>query len=73
LVFAQPGTRVIEIIPTGRYNATLYPEKSRVFGLHHQAILAQHLKHKKQLLVELDDITAALSRAEGHTRHFAAA
>ena len=29
LIFARPGTHVIEIMPAGRYNSTCYPEKSR--------------------------------------------
>ena len=41
LLFARPGTQVIEVCPTGRFNATIYPEKSRIFGLEHQIVFTQ--------------------------------
>ncbi|MGI9457455.1 MAG: glycosyltransferase family 61 protein [Aeoliella sp.] len=63
LLFARPGTQVIEIVPAGRYNATCYPEKSRVFGLHHQLVFAQRARHKQVLRVSLDDVVAALGQA----------
>jgi capsular polysaccharide biosynthesis protein len=64
LLFARPGTRVIEIVPAGRYNATIYPEKSRIFGLHHQQLFAEKLGHKKGMQASLDDVEAALAVAE---------
>ena len=33
LVFARPGTRVIEIVPAGRFNYACYPKRTRFFGL----------------------------------------
>jgi capsular polysaccharide biosynthesis protein len=64
LLFARPGTRVIEIVPAGRYNATIYPEKSRIFGLHHQLVFAERAKFKQILRVSLDHVATALARAE---------
>jgi capsular polysaccharide biosynthesis protein len=64
LVFARPGTRVIEIVPAGRFNATIYPEKSRIFGLHHQLLFARRAKHKQVLWVSLDDVETALNQSQ---------
>jgi capsular polysaccharide biosynthesis protein len=63
LVFARPGTQVIEIVPAQRYNATCYPSKSRIFGLHHQLIFAERLRRNQILRVSLGDVEAALSQA----------
>ncbi|MDC0935607.1 glycosyltransferase 61 family protein [Pirellulales bacterium] len=63
LIFAQPGTRVIEVIPDGRYNPTCHPELSRTFSLSHQIVFARCPPHKQTLRVALDDAEAALSRA----------
>ena len=63
LLFARPKTHVIEIVPAGRYNATCYPEKSRVFGLHHQLVFAERARHKQVLRASLDDVVAALDQA----------
>jgi capsular polysaccharide biosynthesis protein len=73
LVFARPGTRVIEIMPAGRYNATCYPKKSRVFGLHHQLLFAERARHKQILSVSLDDVEAALAETQQYTHRLAAA
>jgi hypothetical protein len=62
LLFARPGTRVIEIVPAGRFNAACYPKRSRIFGLHHQQVVAQTAR--RQLHVHLNDIGAALESAE---------
>lgn len=64
LLFARPGTRVIEIVPAGRFNATCYPNKSRIFGLHHQLLFAESARHKQVLRVSLEDVEAALVHAE---------
>jgi len=64
LVFARPGTQVVEFVPAGRYNATCYPEKSRVFGLRHQQVFAERSRLGRALEVRLDDVTAALEQAE---------
>jgi Glycosyltransferase 61 len=73
LVFARPGTRIIEITPSGRHNATLYPEKSRIFGLHHQVVFAPTSAFRQVLRVNLDDVAAALWRAERPLHRVAAA
>lgn len=73
LVFARPETAVIEIVPAGRYNFTIYPEKSRIFGLHHQLIFAKSARHKQILSVALDDVVAALAQAERPAFRIAAA
>ncbi len=69
LLFARPETRVIEIVPAGRYNATCYPEKSRVFGLQHQQIFARRARRGRELEVALDDVATALSVAQRPTHH----
>jgi hypothetical protein len=63
LAFARPGTQVIEIVPARRYNATCYPNKSRIFGLHHQLIFAERIRRNQILRVSLGDVEAALSQA----------
>ncbi len=63
LLFARPGTHVIEIVPAGRFNATCYPRKSRIFGLHHQQVFAARARHKQILRVSLDDVEAAIAEA----------
>jgi capsular polysaccharide biosynthesis protein len=64
LIFARPGTQVIEIVPRGRYNASLYPEKSRILGLYHQQVVANVVGRKQLLTFLLDDVTNALAFAE---------
>ncbi|HEX3599367.1 MAG TPA: glycosyltransferase family 61 protein [Lacipirellulaceae bacterium] len=64
LIFAQPGAQIIEIVQEGRYNAHLYPEKSRIFGLHHQQVIAKISGRKQVLTFSLDDFTAALVQAQ---------
>ncbi len=73
LLFARPGTQVIEICPAGRFNATCYPNKSRIFGLHHQMVFAQRARHRQILRVSLDDVDAALTYAEQRPCHAAVA
>lgn len=63
LQFARPGTRVIEIVPAGRYNATCYPAMSRVFGLTHQILFAERARWKQILTVSLEDLAMALERS----------
>ncbi len=63
LVFARPGTQVIEIFPDGRYNPTCYPNLSRTFGLTHQIVFAQRAPHKQILRVSLEDAAQAVERA----------
>ena len=57
-------SRVIEIVPERRYNATCYPKKSQFLGLHHQQLFAECARHKQMLQVSLDDVGTALSEAE---------
>ena len=64
LLFARPGTQVIEICPTGRFNATIYPEKSRIFGLEHQIVFSQRARHRQILRVALADVATALGVAK---------
>lgn len=73
LLFARPGTRVIEIVPTGRYNAACYPEKSRIFGLHHQQVFADRARRGRELQVSLDDVATALFQADRQTHRSTAA
>lgn len=63
LQFARSGTRVIEIVPAGRYNATCYPAMSRVFGLSHQILFAKRARWKQILTVSLEDLASALEAA----------
>jgi hypothetical protein len=70
LLFARPGTRVIEMVPTGRFNAACYPKRSRIFGLNHQQVVAQQVR--RQLHVHLNDLAAALQNAERPIAHSAA-
>lgn len=63
LLFARPGTSVVEIVPAGRYNATCYPEKSRVYGLHHQQVFAERARHRGEFQVALTDVELALAQA----------
>jgi capsular polysaccharide biosynthesis protein len=64
LLFARPGTAVVEIVPAGRYNATIYPEKSRIFGLNHQLVFADRARHKQILYVSLADVEMALAQTQ---------
>jgi hypothetical protein len=72
LLFARPGTSVVEIVPAGRYNATCYPEKSRIFGLHHQLIFAAP-GSTHRMVVELSDVEKALASTSRATFSRAAA
>jgi len=40
MMFARPGTRVIEIYPHGRGNIDLYSFWSRIHGFDHQVVMA---------------------------------
>lgn len=72
LVFARPGTRVIEIVPAGRFNYACYPKRTRFFGLQHQLVFAACPGRKQVLHPAIDDLAAALAEAE-HSLHNAAA
>jgi capsular polysaccharide biosynthesis protein len=72
LIFARPGTHVIEIVPQGRYNASLYPEKSRILGLHHQQVIAKNIGRKQTLTFSLADVSEALGRIDQVRRRLAA-
>jgi capsular polysaccharide biosynthesis protein len=62
LLFARKGASVVEIVPAGRYNATCYPEKSRIFSLHHQLIFASPGTGHR-MTVDLSDVKRALTNA----------
>lgn len=64
LMFARPNTRIIEIAPAGRYNAWIYPDKSRIFSLEHRILFAESSRHRQMLRVAIDDVAAALEWAE---------
>jgi len=59
-------------LPAGRYNATIYPEKSGIFGLHHQQLFAERDRNR-QRRVSLDDVEAALLRDDRVAYRIAAA
>jgi capsular polysaccharide biosynthesis protein len=73
LLFARPELRIIEIMPAGRFNATCYPKRSRIFGLRHQLVFAQRARHKQILQVSLDDVAAALGQSSQSAHRRAAA
>jgi capsular polysaccharide biosynthesis protein len=73
LIFARPGTQVIEIVPPGRFNFACYPKRTRFFGLHHQLVFAECPGRKQVLHVALDDAAAALAEAESAIRKSTAA
>ncbi len=73
LVFARPGTRVIEIVPAGRFNYACYPKRTRLLGLHHQLVFAECPGRHQVLHVGLDDVAAALAEAESVVPQSAAA
>ncbi|MCA9259617.1 MAG: glycosyltransferase family 61 protein [Planctomycetales bacterium] len=63
LLFARPGTRIVEIVPAGRYNATLYPELSRLLGLDHRIVSAPTARTRQVLTAPLDDVARAVKEA----------
>jgi capsular polysaccharide biosynthesis protein len=73
LVFARPRTRVIEIVPAGRFNYACYPKRTRFFNLHHQLVFAECPGRRQVLHVALDDVAAALAETEATSPHTAAA
>jgi capsular polysaccharide biosynthesis protein len=72
LVFARPGTRVIEIVPARRFNYACYPKRTRFLGLHHQLVFAECPRRKQNLHASIDDLAAALAEAETPRRSSAA-
>lgn len=63
LIFARPGTEVIEFVPAARFNYACYPKRTRFFGLDHQLVFARCPQKKQVLHVELGDVAAALAEA----------
>lgn len=59
LIFAQPGTRVVEICPLGRYNTDCFPRVSHKMDLDHVSVMARSTRRRQLLQVELDDVRAA--------------
>lgn len=64
LIFARPGTQVVELVPAERFNYACYPKRTRFFGLHHQIVFARCPGRKQVLHVALEDVAAALGEAE---------
>lgn len=64
LIFARPGTQIIEFVPAERFNYACYPKRTRFFGLEHQLVFAGCPEKKQVLHVALDDVAAALAEAE---------
>jgi hypothetical protein len=64
LMFARPHTRVVEIVPAGRYNAWIYPHMSRIFSLKHRTLFASGTRRRQVLRIPIDDVAAALEWAE---------
>lgn len=60
LIFARPGTRVIEICPVDRYNPDCFPRVSAAMRLEHLSVGAGRSRYRQNLHVELDDVAAAL-------------
>lgn len=60
LIFAQPGTRVIEICPIGRYNTDCFPRLSNKLGHHHLSIMAPSTRYRQNLSVDMQDVKLAL-------------
>ncbi len=60
LMFAQPGTRVIEICPVGRYNIDCFPRLSNKLGHHHLSIMAPSTRFRQNLSVNIEDVMLAL-------------
>ena len=78
LIFARPGTRVIEICPIGRYNADCFPRLSHKLGHHHLSIMAPSTRFRQNLSVSLQDVGLALEyhglgQTEGRSTHGAKA
>lgn len=78
LIFAQPGTRVIEICPIGRYNADCFPRLSQKLGHHHLSIMAPSTRFRQNLSVNMQDVGLALDyhglrQTEGRSTHGAKA
>lgn len=64
LIFAKPGTSVVEICPINRYNPDCFPRVSQKMGLHHATVMAACTRFRQQLRVELDDVMAAFERLQ---------
>ena len=59
LIFARPGTPVIEICPINRYNPDCFPRVSQKMGLRHASVMASSTRFRQQLQVDLSDVRAA--------------
>lgn len=64
LIFARPGTQVIEFVPAERFNYACYPKRTRLFELNHQIVFARCPGRMQVLHVSLQDVAAALDEAE---------
>jgi hypothetical protein len=63
LMFARTGTQVIEIVPVNRSNAYLFPQMSRILGLHHQQVMAPVVGRAQLLCCPVNDVAAAIAHA----------
>ncbi len=59
LIYAQPGTRVVEICPVNRYNVDCFPRISHKMGHEHFVVLARSTRFRQELEVSTDDVLLA--------------
>lgn len=64
LIFAKPGTSVLEICPINRYNPDCFPRVSQKMGLHHATVMAASTQFRQNLHVNLNDVEAAFERLQ---------
>lgn len=60
LIFARPGTRVIEICPIDRYNTDCFPRLSNKLGHSHLSVMAPSTRYRQNLKVDMRDMMIAL-------------
>jgi hypothetical protein len=73
LIFARPGTQVIEFVQAERFNYACYPKRTRFFGLNHQQVFTTSDGGKQVLNVSPHDLEAACDSAARGTSDLAAA
>jgi hypothetical protein len=72
LIFARPGTRVVELMPKGRMGIC-FPDLSRRMGLHHWVISADRVGLHQDMLVPTDTLSAVLEEVTSSAPIVAAA
>lgn len=60
LIFAAPGTQVVEIFPRGRYNPDCFPRVSHAMGLQHVLVMADSTRFRQNLRVDVRDVAQAV-------------